>query len=247
MILFVNIEHESWWSDPERRTGVLAYHLDLKYKFEDISGLPCLLLRYGMLDQERIRSMGVRAIIISGNATDWPEYEENSFDVLFDIVRAAEFPILGICGGHQVIGMAHGAGEKPMRKLRPGEADPTDLSAPGYFKEVGFMPIQVLKDDPIFAGIDGNPNLMALHYKEVDRLPEGFEVLASSAECPFQVIKQFDKPVYGFQLHPEAYCEYPDDMRAGLVSLVYPQGHGQARPYGRTILENFFRIAGIVP
>ena len=108
------------------------------------------------------------------------------------------------------------------------------------------MPIKVVKDDPIFAGIECDPQIMALHFKELDRVPEGFELLASSEECTVQVIKQKDKPAYGFQLHPEAYTEGPDDMRSGLVSQVYPHGHGQIQPDGRTILENFFWIAGII-
>lgn len=108
------------------------------------------------------------------------------------------------------------------------------------------MPIKVVKDDPIFSGIEGDPQIMALHFKELGGLPKGFELLAFSEECTVQVIKQIGKPVYGFQLHPEAFTEGPDDIRSGLTSLVYPDGHGQTCPDGRVILTNFFRIAGII-
>jgi GMP synthase-like glutamine amidotransferase len=242
MIVYVDTEHERVLNNPGRRNGHLSSQMDLKLKFEEISGVPCLVQRYRDVSLDGFHRMGVKAMIISGNATDWPEYDVQAFDRLNAIIRAAEIPILGVCGGLQVIGMAHGVGIKAMRKLHPGESDPNNLLAPGYFKEVGFMPIKVVKDDPIFAGIGAEPHIMASHFKELDRVPAGFELLASSGECTIQVIKRVDKPIYGFQLHPEAYTEGPEDSRSGLVSRVYPRGHGQTRPDGRTILDNFFGL-----
>ena len=108
------------------------------------------------------------------------------------------------------------------------------------------MPLQIIKQDPIFVGIQGSPTLMACHFQELDRVPMGFELLASTEECEVQVIKLSGKPVYGFQFHPEAYTEGHDDMRSVLVCEVYPKGHDQIQTDGRTIIENFFRIAGII-
>lgn len=247
MIVYVNLEHRSLYNRPDSYHNHLARQLDLKFKFEEISGMTCLVQNYNDVSLQWFRDHGVKAMIISGAAAELPVYEKGSLNPLFELIKAAEIPILGLCGGHQIIGVAQGAKVNSMRKLRPGEADPTDLIAqPDYFKEVGFMPFHIIKQDPIFKGIQGNPTLMACHFQELNRVPRGFELLASTEECEVQVIKQSGKPVYGFQFHPEAYTEGPDDMRSILVCEVYPQGHGRIRPDGRAILENFFRIADII-
>ncbi|MCB9802573.1 type 1 glutamine amidotransferase [Candidatus Nomurabacteria bacterium] len=41
------------------------------------------------------------------------------------------------------------------------------------------------------------------HKERIERLPENFVVLAKSKKCPYQIIRMQDKPIYGFQFHPE--------------------------------------------
>jgi GMP synthase-like glutamine amidotransferase len=79
----------------------------------------------------------------------------------------------------------------------------------------------------------------------VKQVPPGFQVLASSQDCPIQVLKRRDRLVYGTQFHPEAYTEGAFDRRNTLVNLVYPQGRTQEQTDGRRLLANFLRIAGI--
>jgi GMP synthase-like glutamine amidotransferase len=141
--------------------------------------------------------------------------------------------------------MAHGASVAPMRRLRPGEPEVTTLSGPGYLKEWGFMAVDVVGDDPIFDGLGPSPVFLEMHYCELKELPPGFQLLASTADCRLQVIRQAGKPVYGTQFHPEAYTETPDDRRNTLVNVIYPDGHARSRPGGRRLIANFFRMAGI--
>jgi len=63
------------------------------------------------------------------------------------------------------------------------------------------------------------------HFWELKDLPEGFVRLADSEACPIQAMRHVRRPLYGFQFHPERYTE--------------------AHPDGRTILANFFRLAGL--
>ena len=245
MICLVDLEHKQVLQNPEKRNNHLAYMLDIKYKLEAISGAPCLLQRYTEISQERLDQLGIRALVISGNASDWADYSDADLKELNEIIRRASLPIIGFCGGHQLIATAHGAPIGPMRQLRPGESDVTDLSGPGYYKEWGFMPVQILQEDPIFAGIKRPPVFLEVHYWEVKTAPAGFQVLAATQECPIQVLKHEKGPVYGTQFHPEGFSEGPDDLRSGLVRLVYPTGYPEPCPDGRILLSNFFRLAGL--
>ena len=133
-----------------------------------------------------------------------------------------------------------------MRLLRPGEPDTTDLSGPGYLKEWGFTPVSVVAEDPILDGLGHAPVFLEVHYCEAKAVPPGFHLLASTADCRVQLMKRDDKPVYGAQFHPEGYTEWPCDDRSELVNLVYPEGHSVAQPAGRKLLENFFRVTGVM-
>ena len=85
-----------------------------------------------------------------------------------------------------------------------------------------------------------NPETRATHFSLCMDVKLKFEVLASSKDCPIQMMKQLNKPVYGVQFHPEGYTERPYDRRSSLVNFVYPEGYAQAQPDGRSLLTNFF-------
>jgi GMP synthase (glutamine-hydrolysing) len=243
MICYVSLEHDRWLNSPETRHSHLSFTMDVKLKMEEITGKPCIVQRYGDVTRQRLQELGTTAVVISGNAVGFEEYRDGAFTELMEIIRDAKWPILGLCGGHQLIAMAHGAPVAPMRRLRPGEPDITDLSAPGYLKEWGFMPVEVVRPDAIFDGLGPSPIFLEVHFCEVKELPHGFRLLASTADCRIQVMRRVDRPVYGTQFHPEAFTEGPYDRRSSLVNLVYPDGHAQAQPDGRRLLSNFFRIA----
>ena len=246
MICFVSIEHESWLEDPDHHFNHLAYCMDVKLKVEALTGQPCLVQQYTELTHQRLQELNLSALLISGNAADWYHYDSAELAELCDLIRAAEWPILGFCGGLQLIAMAHGAEIAPMRPLRAGEPDVTNLSAPGYLKEWGFTPVDVVEADPIFDGLGTAPVFLEVHYCEVKDLPPDFRHLATSRDCAIQAMVRCDRPVYGVQFHPEAYTEQPHDRRNPLVNLVYPDGYPEARPAGRDLLASFFRIAGIL-
>jgi GMP synthase (glutamine-hydrolysing) len=246
MICFVDIEHERWLASPDTRMSHFAFFMDVKLKLEKISGSPCIVQRYADVTRGRLQEMGVSALVISGNAVGFEEYSKDAFEELGAIIREAEMPVIGLCGGHQLIAMAHRAPIGPMRRLRPDEPEITTLSGPGYLKEWGFMPVEIRQTDPIFDGLGPSPVFLEVHYWEVKQLPAGFQLLASTPDCRIQVMKRSDRPVYGTQFHPEGFTEGPYDRRSPLVSLVYPEGQPQGRPDGRTLLANFFRIAGIL-
>lgn len=245
MICFIDLEHESWLVRRQDRLEHYGFIMDTKLKLEALSGQPCIVQRYCGVTLEGLAALDIRALVIGGNATGFDKYDESVLAELHRIIRAAEWPIIGFCGGHQQIAAAYGAEHGPMRLLYPGEPDLTNLSGPGYLKEWGFMPVSVVAEDPILDGLGCAPVFLEMHYCEVRQLPAGFRLLASTPDCRVQLMRRDDRPVYGTQFHPEGYTEWPDDERSELVNVIYPRGYDRAAPDGRRLLENFFRIAGL--
>jgi GMP synthase-like glutamine amidotransferase len=202
MIFYVDIEHPNALADPARQADFDRVRRQRTQVCAEASDLPAESILYTELTPEIIREKKVRALAISGNTTDWEAYDFATFEPLFNIVRSGQMPTIGFCGGHQLIGLMYNARCDSIRRLKPGEPDPGGF-APGWFKEVGFMPVQVVKDDPIFAGLGSTPTFFESHYWEIKEVPEGFDLLASTENVRVQVIKHKQFLIYGTQFHPE--------------------------------------------
>lgn len=246
MICYVDIEHEKALSGVEERANHQAHCADIKLRLEEISGDVCLVQHYERVTQQWLWELEIRALIIGGNTTGWAEYDEADLLKMYRIIRNTEMPILGFCGGYNLIAMSYGAPLGPIRRLEEWEEDPYEDYAPGYFKEWGFVPVRVLKPDPLFDGLGERPRFLAAHYWEVKETPPGFELLASSDSCRIQAIKQAGRPVYGTQFHPEAYTEGQVDRHGWPVDWVYPTGYAEEETDGRRLLVNFFRLSGVL-
>jgi GMP synthase (glutamine-hydrolysing) len=219
-----------------------AYCADVRRRLEEASDDRCVVRRYSAVTQTWLDAAGVTALVLSGNVTEWNAYDEAQLQPLQEIVRRASVPILGLCGGLQLIALAHGADVGPIRKLETGEEDVDEGYASGYLKEWGFTPLQIKQPDPLFTGLEA-PVFLEAHWWEVRNVPPGFELLASTDTCRVQVLRQTGTLVYGTQFHPEAYITRPADRRNCLIERVYPAGYRREQPDGYRMLVNFFREA----
>jgi GMP synthase (glutamine-hydrolysing) len=92
--------------------------------------------------------------------------------------------------------------------------------------EYGYTEIEILQPDPLFEGLGDPPVLWESHFWEVEAVPPGFTLLATTDTCRVQALKHDERLLYSTQFHPEAYNdEHPD---------------------GKLLLANFFRIAGLI-
>jgi len=204
-----------------------------KLKFEEISGHPCLIQHYSEVTPQSCKDIGARAIFISGFGYGWDEILLKRILGLYDVVKSLEYPVLGACGGHQLLGHIFTKdfrknpklADEPMRKLRPGEPDWDPDYHPGWFVEKGMHPVEMVKRDPIFKGFRKRMWMREAHYCEVKKLPPDFELLATNENCKIQAMHHKEAIIYGTQFHPEAYTDAYQD--------------------GKKLLTNFFAIAGL--
>lgn len=99
MLCYVILEHTRHLAAPEGCDSDLARLFRHKLRFEEISGLPCLMQHYTRVTAEGLRAWNVKAVLISGNVTDWDRYDMTRFSELEHIIRKGEWPILALCGG----------------------------------------------------------------------------------------------------------------------------------------------------
>jgi acetyl esterase/lipase/GMP synthase-like glutamine amidotransferase len=192
----------------------------LRSRLKSISGLDCLVVHQSEVTGADLDRPLIRAILIGGRSKTTSRAKDEEF---FPLIRSTRIPILGLCGGCQLIGSAYGARTTPMRKLHAGESDPNSKYHPGQFKEWGFLPVEIVKTDPLFAGLPSQIEVREMHAFQMADPPTGFDLLASTTECRVQAIKHRERILYGVQFHPEAY--------------------DAEHPHGQTLLANFFRIA----
>lgn len=240
----MDMEHGQALQNAQERLEHKEYCAHVAKRLEKTSKDECVVRGYTDITREWLDSKAIRALIISGNRTDWASYDQENLRKLGQIIRFTRLPILGICGGLQFIAMTYGAHLGPIRRLKEGEKDPRGDFAPGYFKEWDFTQVEVLKSDPLFDGLE-DPTFLEAHYWELKEIPKGFQLLASTDDCRIQAIKRIGKLIYGTQFHPEAYIAKRADSHNRLINRVYPEGYSKRQSDGRKLLVNFFRLAGI--
>ena len=226
MILIVDMHQ------PEKYDSV-GGHFGLKRRLEKMTGHPCVVMNYPDVTIDFVEHYDIRAIFITGTGYGWDTVSVPKLYNISDLMHQTTVPTYGACGGHQLLGFIFNRNlrkikqlrDEPMRKLRPGEPDWHDAYRPGYFKEKGIHPVEIVKRDPLFAGLPKRMFLPEAHYCEVKKLPRDFVLLASSESCKIQAMRHKDRPIYGCQFHAETWTD--------------------AYPHGKRVIENFFRIAGL--
>lgn len=222
-VVYLDIQHveivRGAWkklADPRKQ----AHPSVMRERFKSLSGLDCLVVHRSEVTGADLDRPAIKAILISGrNTTGAPPNDEP----FFDLIRHTEIPMIGFCGGGQLIGKAYGTPLVRLRGLKPGEADPMPTYHPGTFKERGFLKVEISQADPLFTNLGDTIVVKQSHAFQLADVPPEFTLLASSPDCRVQAIKHRDRLVYGVQFHPEAY--------------------DTSHPDGRTLLENFFRLA----
>ena len=208
MIIYVDLEHARYQNDPLTGQESLALQLRNKYRVEAIAGESCLVVRYEKVTPSLVRELNATAVLISGCATDFAHYDEADLAGLRAIYKEASQPILGFCGGHQLMAQAYGA-----------QIGPTGSDGGAPIWEKGFMSVQPLAPHPLFANLSEEVVVYQEHYWEVKEVPAGFVPLAKSDVCGIQAMAHGRLPLFGVQFHPEEYDDGHVDGRQLLINF----------------------------
>jgi GMP synthase (glutamine-hydrolysing) len=180
-----------------------------------IPGLEILTEPFHNVSLERVRQLRPSHIILSGQSHPWENYSPESLAGVFEVIKHASQPILGVCGGHQQIALAYGAEVGLMERLEPGEG------YEGAKRERGFFPVEHTGEG-LFKGMPPQITVWHSHCDEVKDLPDGFRPTATNETCRIQAMQQKGRRLYGVQFHPE----------------LFDEDH----PAGRQIVENFLAL-----
>lgn len=148
------------------------------------SGVYCEVVPFRE-DIESIKSKKPQGIILSGGPAS--VYAEDAYKPN-DGIWGLGLPILGICYGMQLITQHFG-----------GEVVPAD------HHEYGKAKLNIIKNSPIFDGMDNNSIVWMSHGDKALSIPEGFETIATSENSPFAAISNEKSKIYAFQFHPEVH------------------------------------------
>ncbi len=132
---------------------------------------------------EEIRAIAPKGIVLSGGPSSVFEAGAPTCD---PAILGLGIPVLGICYGMQL-----------MSHLLGGAVQAAD------HREYGRARIDVRDGRDLLAGVDEHATVWMSHGDQVVRVPEGFEVLASTPTCPFAAVRDASRRFYGVQFHPE--------------------------------------------
>ncbi len=148
------------------------------------------------------RFSSFKGIILSGGPHS---VRDNGSPTVDPRIFSLPIPILGLCYGHQL-----------MAKLLGGAVCRSDR------REYGVAEMTLMREAPLFHGLDKNQQIWMSHGDAVERLPDGFVALGATPDCSTAAIGDVSHNRYGLQFHPEV----------------------TDTPGGMTMLSNFIELCG---
>jgi len=187
------------------------------------------------------------AIVLSGTLRDFDYYNPSVLETFGDFIRTTRVPVLAICGGHQLVGLSFGAHVVTLDRLEQHEQRENRPI------EYQYRFIRITEPgDPIFQGVtnlqsgiwqDYTTQARVLrvwqnHGLQLDRVPEGFKLLATSYLCRNQMMVKRDEGqlIYTVQFHLEKSFEDWNKSRTRWE-------HQNESRDGRILFENFLFLA----
>ena len=134
-------------------------------------------------DIDKIKEMKPKGIILTGGPNSC--YEEGAPSYTTELFELG-IPVLGLCYGAQL--MMYELGGKVEK-------------AP--VREYGKIEVNVNTSSPLFKGIPETTICWMSHNDYISEVAPGFEVVATTADCPVATAQNLAKNLFAIQFHPE--------------------------------------------
>ena len=145
-----------------------------------------------------------KGIILSGGPLNVYQIDKYTFDK--KIIEKG-VPILGICFGHQILSKLNGGKVKQSKH-----------------REFGLANIFRKKDSLLLKNCFNKKTSIKVwmsHADQVSKLPENFNVIASTQNSKFAIVENKSKKFYGVQFHPEVtHTDYGKKLIGNFVFLI---------------------------
>jgi GMP synthase (glutamine-hydrolysing) len=125
-----------------------------------------------------------KGVIISGAPLLITEIDISPYLEKFKWIKTIGLPILGICFGHQIIGLTFGAFGSRMKEDRDWQT------------------IEIFEQSDLFKKLPTEIQMMEDHCESIS-IPKDFTLIAASDFCVNEAMQHKDFPIYGVQFHPE--------------------------------------------
>ena len=163
-----------------------------------------ITIRNDAITIDDIKKMKPSKIIFSPG----PKHPKDSgicLEILNNTDELGNIPILGICLGHQAIGMNFGGEIKRLENPLHGKTSE----------------ITVLSENSVlFKNLPKKFKVMRYHSLYVDDIPEDLEVTAKSEDGVAMAVEHKSKNIFGIQFHPESiFTEYGKNMIRNFLNI----------------------------
>ncbi len=134
-------------------------------------------------DLEKIKAMEPKGIILTGGPNSC--YEEGAPTCSQELFQLG-IPVLGLCYGAQL-----------MQHVLGGKVEKAPV------REYGKTQVSVDTKSPLFEGIEEKTICWMSHFDYISQPAPGFEVCATTGDCPVAACQDPQKGLYAIQFHPE--------------------------------------------
>lgn len=162
-----------------------SFVFNIKIMLNQLTNDEIAVYRNDKITLDEIKRLSPNAIILSPG----PKHPKDS-GICLEIFKARlNVPVLGICLGHQALGLCFGA--KIQRLKEVAHATSSQIS--------------LIAQSELFREFPKDFSVMRYHSLEVVDLPRELEALAYTKDKVLMAMRHKDLPYFGVQFHPESY------------------------------------------
>lgn len=198
-----------------------SFVFNVEQYVRELTNEEILCVRNDKITLDEIIRLAPSRIILSPG----PKHPQDS-GVCLEILRAnLNVPILGICLGHQAIGLVSGAAIKRLERPYHGKTSS----------------IKILHAEPLFSGLPSEFEVMRYHSLYVDEPPSNLQTLAMSDDGVVMALRVREKPIFGIQFHPESYfTQYGKKIIENFIN--YKSEQARQEPKIRSFKEYLIKL-----